>query len=122
VSEHAEAKAAELEELRRRSAAQIASLRRALREEVRSGSRLDEDPNGSDIHEKERALALLANLEAKHRALGRAISMVERGTYGRCERCGEPIPEERLRILPETTMCVRCTLELEGSPRTTRRG
>jgi len=26
-----------------------------------------------------------------------------------CEKCGEPIPTERLEILPSTTTCVKCS-------------
>jgi RNA polymerase-binding transcription factor DksA len=43
----------------------------------------------------------LAEVDA---ALARMLS----GTYGRCERCGEMIPGERLVALPATRSCVRC--------------
>jgi RNA polymerase-binding transcription factor DksA len=32
---------------------------------------------------------------------------------GICEDCGRPIPEERLLIIPETTLCVKCQREME---------
>ncbi len=38
----------------------------------------------------------------------RAIERVQRGTYGVCEHCGGPIPEERLRALPSAALCVHC--------------
>lgn len=28
-----------------------------------------------------------------------------------CEECGEDIPEARLKLVPETTMCVECLTE-----------
>jgi len=28
---------------------------------------------------------------------------------GHCERCGSPIPQERLDFLPDTTTCVDCS-------------
>ena len=28
-----------------------------------------------------------------------------------CDRCGKPIPEVRLLVLPETTRCIRCSAE-----------
>ena len=37
-------------------------------------------------------------------ALGRS----EDGSYGRCERCEEPIPPKRLDALPWARMCVKC--------------
>jgi len=36
----------------------------------------------------------------------RALSRIDDGTYGTCERCGKPIPEERLRARPWATLCI----------------
>lgn len=38
----------------------------------------------------------------------RAITRTERGTYGLCEQCGEPIPQERLMAMPSAALCIRC--------------
>ena len=56
---------------------------------------------------------LVRTLEAKQHALERAIAMAAAGQYGVCEQCGRPIPDERLRIMPETTVCVQCAGEIE---------
>ncbi len=37
-----------------------------------------------------------------------AFGRVEQGTYGTCLGCREPIPAERLEILPYTRHCVAC--------------
>lgn len=37
-----------------------------------------------------------------------AIERIEHGTYGQCTSCGEPIPEERLEVLPWAATCVPC--------------
>ena len=37
--------------------------------------------------------------------------------FGICEECGEPIPIERLLIVPESDMCVDCQSEMEESHR-----
>jgi len=37
--------------------------------------------------------------------------------FGICEECGEPIPFERLLIVPESDMCVNCQSEMEESYR-----
>lgn len=37
-----------------------------------------------------------------------AIARIDKGEYGVCELCGEPIKPERLRVLPYTSMCVKC--------------
>ncbi len=37
-----------------------------------------------------------------------ALSRLEHGTYGICERCTEPIQLERLTVLPMSRLCVAC--------------
>ncbi|MEU5100550.1 TraR/DksA C4-type zinc finger protein [Streptomyces sp. NPDC020996] len=37
-----------------------------------------------------------------------AFARVENGTYGTCLGCTQPIPAERLEILPYTRFCVAC--------------
>jgi len=44
---------------------------------------------------------LLASIES-------ALARLDDGTYGRCERCGQPISEERLEALPYATRCIEC--------------
>ena len=39
-----------------------------------------------------------------------ALTRLADGTYGRCELCREVIEEQRLRVLPLTTLCVKCAL------------
>jgi DnaK suppressor protein len=42
-----------------------------------------------------------------------ALAKFAAGTYGICERCGQPIPLARLRIAPETRYDVRHQAEVE---------
>jgi hypothetical protein len=42
-----------------------------------------------------------------------ALEVAIKGGYGICESCGQPIPAERLEIVPETTLCVSCANKLE---------
>jgi RNA polymerase-binding protein DksA len=35
-----------------------------------------------------------------------ALARIEEGTYGACERCGQPIGEERLDALPWAKLCI----------------
>jgi len=40
-----------------------------------------------------------------------ALERLKLGEYGICEDCGEPIPEQRLRLFPAARLCVRCQEE-----------
>jgi RNA polymerase-binding transcription factor DksA len=62
----------------------------------------------STIYEWEFNLARKQSLEKKARSINSALRNVEDGHYGICKQCGEPISEERLAILPQTTVCVNC--------------
>ena len=55
--------------------------------------------------------------EADVEAVDRALERLDEGTYGTCERCGNPIPEARLEALPTARFDAACQSELE-----TRRG
>ena len=37
-----------------------------------------------------------------------ALAKIDKGTYGLCERCGQPIPKERLKALPWAALDVGC--------------
>ena len=38
--------------------------------------------------------------------IDRALGKLDDGSYGTCERCGKPIPEERLRARPWVSLCI----------------
>jgi RNA polymerase-binding transcription factor len=40
--------------------------------------------------------------------LQRALEKLGEGTYGRCDRCGEPIAPGRLQAAPESVLCIDC--------------
>ncbi|WP_028304969.1 TraR/DksA family transcriptional regulator [Oceanospirillum maris] len=37
-----------------------------------------------------------------------ALMRIDTGEYGVCANCGDDIAKERLLILPESTLCVKC--------------
>jgi RNA polymerase-binding transcription factor DksA len=37
-----------------------------------------------------------------------ALKRIQEGTYGMCLKCGQRIPEKRLRALPEAESCLDC--------------
>ena len=58
--------------------------------------------------ERERDLALSAQARAAIEEIDRAVEKIYDGSYGKCERCGNPIPKERLKALPYAALCVKC--------------
>lgn len=40
--------------------------------------------------------------------VARAIDRIEAGEYQYCANCGEKINENRLAVLPHTTLCINC--------------
>jgi DnaK suppressor protein len=53
-------------------------------------------------------------LRANLRWVNRALKKMELGTYGVCERCGNPVPIERLEALPWAILCIDCAKLGEG--------
>ena len=53
------------------------------------------------------AVSAQEHLLAILRDIGRARQRVAEGSYGRCEVCGEPIPEGRLEARPWAVRCVQ---------------
>ena len=105
--------AARLAAERRATADRVAALERqvaALAEEQALTTHDDEhDPEGVTIgFERAQLLGLLAGARHDLGALDRAADRVAAGTYGRCLRCGEPIPAERLEALPAAETCLAC--------------
>ncbi len=40
--------------------------------------------------------------------LKQAIFRIDKGEYGFCQVCGEPINKERLKAIPYSSMCIKC--------------
>ena len=60
------------------------------------------------IYEWEFNLALRQSLEAKAKSIRDALRKMQEGSYGICEVCGQKIDDERLAVLPHTTLCIKC--------------
>ncbi|MGZ8151746.1 MAG: TraR/DksA family transcriptional regulator [Methylovulum sp.] len=43
-----------------------------------------------------------------------AIARINRGEYGICKVCGEPIKEERLKVLPYSSLCIKCASKADN--------
>ncbi len=43
----------------------------------------------------------------------RTLNKIDEGTFGVCEDCGAEISEDRLKVRPFTSQCIRCKTEME---------
>jgi DnaK suppressor protein len=113
--------------------AKMAELRAALEEQrdnlrkevLEQGGDPDSDDAAIDVErgfadsahstaERARTLSVMKALRANLRWVNRALTKMDLGTYGTCERCGEPIAIERLEALPWAILCIDCKRKGEG--------
>src|SRR5215211_3291161 len=75
------------------------------------GNHLAED--GSSVMEQERIGTVSEDLRDLLRQIDGALARLDDGTYGICQRCGNPINEERLEAFPYVEFCIECQSFLE---------
>ena len=67
------------------------------------------DPDSDDVaFERSQVIAVVRALRSNLSDVERALSKMEAGTYGICERCGRPIAPERLEALPWAVLGIDC--------------
>jgi DnaK suppressor protein len=84
-----------------------------LRELMLAEVDVEPDEGDAEIFEREKNAALIAVLERKLQDIDSALRSMERGQYGICERCGNPIEVARLEVKPDATLCINCQAEVE---------
>jgi RNA polymerase-binding transcription factor DksA len=55
-----------------------------------------------------RVTALQSQLDRRLIQIRQALSRIKIGKYGVCEKCGRLIDTDRLMVVPEATLCVKC--------------
>ncbi len=74
-----------------------------------AGTDDEHDPEGATLaFERQHAAALLDAAREQLAAIDAALGRLEAGRYGRCERCGQPIGEDRLAARPTALTCINC--------------
>jgi DnaK suppressor protein len=69
----------------------------------------EHDPEGATVaFERAQLTSLLDDARAALVAIETAVAKLDDGSYGECERCGDPIGRERLLALPGTRNCISC--------------
>lgn len=102
-----------LEEERRRTTSRLDSLTSdfegVVAASLDTNADDEHDPEGHTIAFERSQIGALVQQVRHHLAeVDAALARLDAGTYGVCERCGEPIGEDRLDALPAARTCIGC--------------
>jgi DnaK suppressor protein len=73
---------------------------------------------GTDSNEMEKAYIVGAASGAVLEDIDDALRKVDKGLFGKCERCAAEIPSERLEAVPYAKYCLACRAEIEKTGET----
>ncbi|MFC1941216.1 TraR/DksA family transcriptional regulator [Chloroflexota bacterium] len=66
------------------------------------------EEEATESFELEKRLAWEKQIKEHLAKVEHALRKFEEGTYGLCDRCGQPIAPERLEALPHASLCMDC--------------
>ena len=64
------------------------------------------EEEATESFELEKRLALEKRVREDLAEVEHALDKMDKGTYGLCDICGQPIAPERLEALPQATLCL----------------
>ncbi|ESS79908.1 TraR/DksA family transcriptional regulator [Cutibacterium acnes] len=79
-----------------------------LMKQGNDGAGMDTIDVGSSQFERDQEISVTRNARAVYDQSKLALQLLDGGTWGTCESCGEPIGKARLQAFPRVTMCVKC--------------
>jgi DnaK suppressor protein len=100
--------AGRLDELRTEYDQLMAEITELQRDRLTDSAGDDQADTGTKTFEREQEISLANSLLERVTQVERALERLDDGSYGWCERCGNPIPVERLAAFPSATLCVTC--------------
>jgi DnaK suppressor protein len=88
-------------------------------EERREGSPFGKrEEEATETLELEKRLTLENRIRQEIAEVEHALDKIEKGTYGLCDNCGQPISPERLEALPQASLCIKCKALLTKNGKT----
>ncbi len=66
------------------------------------------EEEATESFEFEKRLAVEKQVRDHLAEVEHALDKFEKGTYGLCDSCGQPIATDRLEALPQASLCVNC--------------
>ena len=100
--------AARLDELRAEYDQTLSEITELQRDRLTDSAGDDQADTGTKTFEREQEISLANGILERITQVERALERLDDGSYGWCERCGNPIPVERLAAFPSATLCVAC--------------
>ncbi|GAB3862187.1 hypothetical protein GCM10029963_67920 [Micromonospora andamanensis] len=100
--------AARHEELRAEYDQTLSEITELQRDRLTDSAGDDQADTGTKTFEREQEISLANSILERITQVERALERLDEGGYGWCERCGNPIPVERLAAFPSATLCVTC--------------
>jgi RNA polymerase-binding transcription factor len=83
----------------------IKPLQASMENNTRQGDMADQASGNNEVHIQLK----LKQTDAKIlQAIEDALTRIDKGTYGVCRDCGEPIAPARLNAIPWTRVCITC--------------
>jgi DnaK suppressor protein len=83
----------------------IKPLQATMENNTRQGDMADQASGNNEVHIQLK----LKQTDAKIlQAIEEALLRIDKGTYGVCRDCAEPIAEARLNAIPWTRVCITC--------------
>ena len=68
---------------------------------------------GTENYDQEFTLGLIENEQGTLELVNEALARLEKGKFGLCVQCGEPISKPRLQAIPYTKHCIQCARAVE---------
>jgi DnaK suppressor protein len=100
--------AARRDELRAEYDTTLSEIAELQRDRLTDSAGDDQADTGTKTFEREQEISLANSILERITQVERALERLDDGSYGWCERCGNPIPVERLAAFPSATLCVSC--------------
>ena len=105
-----------LEERRTRLLSDLSDTESSMDASERPGLGTHMADNATEVFEQAKNLAVHQHLHSTLKLVEKALEKMDKGTYGCCERCGEPIDPARLKALPYAELCMSCQARAEQGP------
>lgn len=78
-------------------------------------SNYDDHPTdiASEAFERDKDLMVGEEMQRLLDRVRSALKKIEKGNYGVCEGCGQPIDKARLKAIPYAALCLKCQTQAE---------